>query len=332
VTKLKDWLIAALVLLIGRRRRAPFPPLPDERRLIPPAPPNRRAENVVLILFGLTTVAAFAFVAVYAIDRIPNQTQFLGLALGLAFLLLAGACTVIAKTLVVTEVLAHDYPPPEHPRDQEELDELVEESGERFTRKRLVLMAGAGAAGALGVALVTPAVSLGPVLDLDTFLRTPWRRGRRLVDEEGNPLAADAVEPGTFYTAFPEHADPDLVGSPLVLVRLQPAELELPPGRESWAPHGIVAYSKICTHAGCAIALYRTPTFAPLEPKPALVCPCHYSTFDPATGATVTFGPAGRPLPQLPLAIDGKGELRAAGDFSGPVGPSWWGVRMYRPK
>ena len=44
-------------------------------------------------------------------------------------------------------------------------------------------------------------------------------------------------------------------------------------------------------------------------------------------GAKVLFGPAGRPLPQLPLEIDGDGNLRARGGFSGPVGPSWWGVR-----
>jgi ubiquinol-cytochrome c reductase iron-sulfur subunit len=103
--------------------------------------------------------------------------------------------------------------------------------------------------------------------------------------------------------------------------------LRLPEGRTGWAPHGILAYSKICTHAGCAIALYRTPLYEPTTPGPALVCPCHYSTFDPATGGTVLFGPAGRPLPQLPLRIDDGGHLRAAGGFSGPIGPSWWGVR-----
>ena len=63
------------------------------------------------------------------------------------------------------------------------------------------------------------------------------------------------------------------------------------------------------------------------EPDPALVCPCHYSTFDPSTGGTVLYGPAGRPLPQLPLVIDARGELRAGGNFSGQVGPSWWNVR-----
>ena len=115
-----------------------------------------------------------------------------------------------------------------------------------------------------------------------------------------------------------------------MVVRVDPRRLDLPPGREGWAPRGILAYSKICTHAGCAVSLYRAPHFEPTQPHPALVCPCHYSTFDPARGAKVEFGPAGRPLPQLPLAIDAGGALRAAGDFSGPVGPGWRGVRKRR--
>jgi ubiquinol-cytochrome c reductase iron-sulfur subunit len=74
--------------------------------------------------------------------------------------------------------------------------------------------------------------------------------------------------------------------------------------------------------------MYRHPKFERSgEPKDALVCPCHYSTFDPASGGLVVFGPAGRPLPQLPLTIDGERNLRAAGDYSGPPGPAWWGVR-----
>src|SRR2546430_8935553 len=120
------------------------------------------------------------------------------------------------------------------------------------------------------------------------------------------------------------------MGAPVIVVRLKPAELRLPSDRRAWAPGGILAYSKICTHAGCAVALFRKPTFPAVEPGPALVCPCHYSTFDPTKGGNVIFGPAGRPLPQLPLAVDGKGELRAAGNFSGPVGPSWWGVRTQK--
>jgi ubiquinol-cytochrome c reductase iron-sulfur subunit len=286
-----------------------------------------RHERAVIALFGLSGCFATAFVVVYAIDRIPHQTQFLGLALGLSFLSLAAACGVIGLRLVDDDEIAHDYPPEENVADVAEVEQLIGQAGERFTRKRLVVTAGLGAAGALGAALVVPALSLGPALDLEDLVATPWLRGRRLVGEDGKPLRADAIEEDTFYTAYPEHADREQIAAPLVVVRLPPAALALPAGRAGWAPDGIVAYSKVCTHAGCAISLYRKPTFAALEPKPALVCPCHYSTFDPAKGGKVLFGPAGRPLPQLPLAIGKDGDLRAAGRFSGPVGPAWWGVR-----
>jgi len=286
-----------------------------------------RAERAVLALLGLTGLFATAFVVVYAIDRIPHQTQFLGLALGLSFLSLAGACGVIGLQLVDDEEIAHDYPPEEHAADVTEIEELLDQGAERFTRKRLVVTAGVGAVSALGAALVVPALSLGPALDLQSLVATPWTRGRGLVGEDGKPLVADSIEEDTFYTAYPEHADREQIAAPLIVVRLPLAALDLPADRHGWAPEGIVAYSKVCTHAGCAVSLYRKPTFPTLEPRPALVCPCHYSTFDPAKGGKVLFGPAGRPLPQLPLALGTGGQLQAAGRFSGPVGPAWWGVR-----
>jgi ubiquinol-cytochrome c reductase iron-sulfur subunit len=324
VTKLKDWLVALTVLGLGRGR----PPRPErtEPRIIPEGSPEPRAEGLLLVLLFLATVAAAAFIVVYALDRLSHQTQWLGLALGSAFALIALSCLVIAHRLIVTEELTEPYPKLETPQEQAEIEQIVDESGSRFTRSRLVKLAGAGALGTLGAAVLVPAASLGPVIHTGELYRTPWRRGRRLVDEGGEPLRADDIEEGTFYTAYPHGADREQVGSPLVVVRLPPGEITS--DRRAWAPRGIVAYSKICTHAGCAIALYRKPTFAPVEPRPALVCPCHYSTFDPANAGKVLFGPAGRPLPQLPLLVDGKGELRAAGNFSGPVGPSWWGVRM----
>ena len=322
MTKLKDLLVAAAVLALGRRR----PSRPKrEDRIVAAGTPDRRAESWVLALFFLATLAAAAFIVVYALDRLGNQTQWLGLSIGLAFLLLAVACIVIAHRLVVTEELVHEYPAPAHPEEQLVIEQIVDESGSRFTRRRLVTLAGVGALGTLGLAALTPAASLGPILDTSELYRTPWRRGRRLVDEGGKPLAAADIEEEAFYTAYPEGADRELIGSPVVVVRLAPNAIT---ERADWAPQGIVSYSKICTHAGCAIALYRKPTFAPTQPKPALVCPCHYSTFDPAAGGKVLFGPAGRALPQLPLLVDGEGNLRAAGNFSGPVGPSWSGVRQ----
>ena len=323
------WLLALVVLLLGRRRRRPL--VGEHERIVPPGHADRSAENLVLALFGAATLCALAVPVIYAWDAMPNQTQFLGLALGLALAFLAAASIAIGKRLVVPEELEEEYPTT-HPNEIDAVEQLVDESGDRFTRKRLLVLAGAGAGTALGAALLTPAASLGPVFDVSSLYRTPWRRGVRLVDEAGRALLADEIEEETFYTAYPEHADREQMGAPLVIVRLEPTELKLPDERRGWAPEGILAYSKICTHAGCAIALYRKPRFAPVEARPALVCPCHYSTFDVANGGEVLFGPAGRPLPQLPLQVGESGELRAAGNFSGAVGPSWWGVRRHGPR
>ena len=323
---MRRWLVSALMLLLGRRGRRL--PEPEEERVIPAGARDARAESFFVLLLFVAAVCAAGFIAVYAIGELPHRTQFLGLALGLAFAGLAAACIVAARHLVVTEELEEEYSPPEHLDEQEEVVAIVEQSGSRFTRKRLVKLAAGAAGGTLGAALIAPAVSLGPILDTSAFYETPWRRGRRLVDEAGEPFVASEIVEKLFYTAFPEGAPRNDFGAPVVVVRLQPAELRLPSDRNGWSPGGILAFSKICTHAGCAISLYRTPLFPPASPRPALVCPCHYSTFDPSTGGDVIFGPAGRPLPQLPLYVDTRGHVRAAGNFSGPVGPSWWGVRL----
>jgi ubiquinol-cytochrome c reductase iron-sulfur subunit len=329
VSAFRRWAIALGVLLLGRKKRQPR--FGDRPRIVPPGSPDPHAEWLVLLLLLCAAAAAVGFIVVYSFNHLAHQTQYLGLTLGLAFALVAAALIVVSKRLVVTEELEEDYPVP-HPTTQEELEQLVEESGDRFTRKRLLLTGAGAAAGAIGAALVVPALSLGPLLETGGFYETPWRRGVRLVDEHGKPLLLDEIERETFYTAYAQGADKELLGSPLVVVRFKPSELDLPAQRRDWAPGGVVAYSKICTHAGCAVALFRKPTFPVVEPGPALICPCHYSTFDPTRGAKVIFGPAGRPLPQLPLAVDSSGVLRAAGNFSGPVGPAWSGVRSKAPR
>ena len=289
----------------------------------------RRAELTVAALLLLAAASAAGFVVVYALDSIGHQTQLLGLTLGAAFACVAAALVVAGRHLVPVEDGEDEYGSPA-PAAVDRVVEVVEEGAVRMRRRRLLAGAGAAAGAAIGAALLAPVVSLGPAFDLAALARTPWRRGRRLVDEAGAPIPAAAVRPDEFVTAFPEGADPEEIGSPVILVRLDPARLRLPAARRTWAPEGILGYSKICTHAGCAIALYRAPLFEPAEQPPGLVCPCHYSTFDPATGGTVVFGPAGRALPQLPIRVDRQGNLRAGGTFSGPVGPSWWGVRRGR--
>ncbi len=306
-------------------------PRPRRReRIVAEGEPAPRAELAVIVLLLGVAACGVMFVVVYASDW-KDQTQLLGLALGGAFALLAVALIVAGKLLVVEEELEDDYPEAGDREEQERVIQIVDESSSRITRKRL-LKGAAGAAGmALGAALIVPAVSLGPVFDTEPLYYSPWRKGRRLVDDQGRPYAANQISNETFYTAYPEGIDHEELAAPVVVVRVAPSNLELPADRRDWAPDGILAYSKICTHAACAISLYRKPLFPPTSPRPALVCPCHYSTFDPASGGTVIFGPAGRNLPQLPLSIDDSGELRAAGDFSGPVGPSFWGVRSGKP-
>jgi ubiquinol-cytochrome c reductase iron-sulfur subunit len=309
--------------------------LPRRReRIVPEQESDARAEWTVFALLLAATAAAVVFLLVYVLD-IGHNTQFLGLAMGAALSLIAAALLVTARRLVPEEHNEEDYSEPvkraEHREEEEQLLQVVRESGNRLTRRKLIGGAGVTAGAALGAALAAPAASLGPILDTASLYETPWRRGRGLVDDRERPYRADDIETGSFYTAYPEGGDPDKLGSPLIVVRLDPAQLNLPDGREDWAPEGILAYSKICTHAGCAVGLYRNPLFPDAEAKPAFVCPCHYSTFDPADGGTVLFGPAGRALPQLPLEIDPKGLLHAAGDFSGPVGPSFWGIRTRGP-
>jgi ubiquinol-cytochrome c reductase iron-sulfur subunit len=329
--KLWQWLFALVVVRLLRRGKPQESADKEPERIVAAGTPQRRAENLVLVLLGLAVVFALGFIVVYG-EFSPHgmSNSLLGIALGGSLLWIALALTVVAKRLVVTEELEEEYPE-EHPQKQQEVAQIVHESGSRITRKRLLVGAGAAAGGTLGLAALTPALSLGPVWDTTPLDETPWRRGVRLVDDEGTPLRADDIRHQSFYTAFPEGADKELIGAPLVVIRLDPQKLDLPAGRAGWAPQGIMAYSKICPHAGCAVALYRNPKFPPVQPSPALVCPCHYSTFDPFTGGSVTYGPAGRPLPQLPLMIDDAGELRAGGNFSARVGPSWWDVRE-RPK
>jgi quinol---cytochrome c reductase iron-sulfur subunit len=314
----KRWLIAAIVLLLGKmRRKQALPAGPSPRQ------PDRRAENLTLLMLMFATLAAAAFIALYIVNP---DTQFLGLALGLALVAIGAACAIAGKRVVPQIESIEPRPQLLHVNEQEEALAAVKEGGEGVSRKGFFLLAGGGAAGVLGAALLMPALSCGPEANR-VLTRSPWRAGRRLVTERDEPIAADGVVIGELVTAFPEGADKEDLASPLIVVRVRPDELELPDDRRGWAPQGLLAYSKICTHAGCAVAEYRYPLYDPTAPGPAVVCPCHYSTFSVTRGGDRIFGPAGRALPQLPLAIDGEGNLVAAGDFSSRVGPSWWGVR-----
>lgn len=177
-----------------------------------------------------------------------------------------------------------------------------------------------GALAALGVAVLSPLRFLGPTASGDR-LRTSWTAGARVVSASGTPILAAEGRLDELVTAFPEgHTTAD--DSQIVLLRL-PTETLTPVTIGGGAIDGWVAYSKICTHAGCSVGLFGVDDREP-ETIRQLVCPCHQSVFDPTNAAKPVGGPAPRPLPQLPLAIDNEGYLIATADFDRPVGPAAW--------
>ncbi|HWD11268.1 MAG TPA: Rieske (2Fe-2S) protein [Solirubrobacteraceae bacterium] len=317
-------LLALLVLwrlgALRGLRRAPRPAQQDpSERHVGAAP---WAESLVLVLLAAASLAGLGFVALFILD--PN-TQLLGLCLGLALALLGAALALAGRRLVPQERKVEHRPRYGDAAEAAAVRSQATAGLAGITRRRLMAGAAAVAGAGLTAAVAIPVAALGPGLE-EQLRVTPWRAGRRLVDEQGTPILAADVNEGSFLTAFPEGADHEQLGSPVVLVRVASSTLRLPAARATWAPEGILAYSKICTHAACAISLYRSPLSPSTESRgPALVCPCHYSTFDVRDGGSVEFGPAGRPLPQLPLRIDASGALTAAGPMSGPVGPAWWG-------
>jgi Rieske Fe-S protein len=100
----------------------------------------------------------------------------------------------------------------------------------------------------------------------------------------------------------------------LLVVRLDPAELD--DETRSRAADGIVAYSAICSHAGCPVTGWLKGAAGDND---VLKCFCHNSEFDPRHSAEVVFGPATRRLAALPLEM-ADGSLTVAAKFIGKVG------------
>jgi ubiquinol-cytochrome c reductase iron-sulfur subunit len=307
-----------------RRRDVPAavpPPEPDprEREVLE----NDRAELLAAVGLFASAGFAIAFIVVYIIY--PN-TPLLGATAGLSLVSLAAALMYASLRVVPQVTAVEDRGELDHgPEAHQEVADQLRSGGEGVSRRGLLVGAACACGGCVGAAALVPAASLGPRIG-DRLASSPWRDGRLLVDEDDRPITADRLALGGFLTAFPQGADKSDLGAPVVVVRVVEDDMRPSPRRADWSPRGYSAYSKICTHAGCAVSLFRSPESPSTTASgPALVCPCHYSTFDVTRGAKVTFGPAGRPLPQLPLRIDDEGRLRAAGGLSDKPGPAWWG-------
>lgn len=226
--------------------------------------------------------------------------------------LLAGAALAGLGTAMI--IWAHhrlpDTPSEEERHAIEPGDDEPDSAGQ--ARRRLLLGAGATALTAAGVV----GLSIPGRRWEQSLHRTAWRPGTRLVTSDGQAVGVDDLAEGGLLTVWPEGAT-DAADSQAVLIRLDPVRMTVAPGRETWSPEGYVAYSKLCTHMGCPVGLYQQ------DPK-LLLCPCHQAAFDVLDGARPVAGPASRPLPQLPLGIDGDGALMATGDFPDAVGPGFW--------
>lgn len=190
-----------------------------------------------------------------------------------------------------------------------ELDGLVEdESGEIERRDYAKVLATVGGLTAVG-SLSAPLVSLTRVFERK-YTGPIYSDGVALVDAEGEPIGVDRLSPGERMTVFPE-THPGIEKAPTLLFRFDPAEYGGSTNSD-WIAEGYVAYSKVCTHAGCMVSEVEDTT---------VVCPCHFGKFDPLSGASVVGGPPPRPLPQLPLSVSEEGILTATADFETGVGP-----------
>jgi ubiquinol-cytochrome c reductase iron-sulfur subunit len=279
----------------------------DDRR-------TRKVERRIIALFGVSALTGIALLVVYLAG---GQTQIEGVLLAITLGGIGIGIIAWSQWLLPGTLRSEDrHPLASHANADAEQEILKEEA--LITRRTMLVRALGAALAGLGAALAIPVLSLGPAPGKSLF-ETPWKRGGlRLVGLDGNPIQAADLPLEGVVTAFPE----GYVGSAdaqTVLIRVAPELLQLPPDRSVWAPDGYIAYSKLCTHAGCPVGLYRSQ-------EHQLLCPCHQSTFNVLDGAQVVFGPAGRPLPQLPIQLQSDGTFIAQGDFFEPVGPAFWDI------
>jgi ubiquinol-cytochrome c reductase iron-sulfur subunit len=272
-----------------------------------------RAVRRIGVAFGLSTLASVGLTVLYLLG---GQPQLEGALIGVSLGGIGIGFVLWGKYLMPQGPFVEEREPMEPPPvERAEVEEDLVRSGATMPRRAFLTRMLLAALGALGAAAVLPIRSLGPKPGGSLF-HTAWRPGARLVDSEGVPVRAGDLVRGGVLTVYPE-GHTDKADAQTILLRLDPSRVRPIPGREDWSPEGHLAYSKLCTHAGCPVGLYEQTTNR-------LFCPCHQSVFDAADAARPVSGPATRALPQLPIEVNDLGYLVAGGDFSDPVGPSFW--------
>jgi ubiquinol-cytochrome c reductase iron-sulfur subunit len=305
----------------------------------------RRAERQVALLFTLSAAATIGFMVAYTqiprtavanffpLGKVSASNLALGLLLGTALTSLGAGAIYWARTLMTDEEISEERHRLESSAQSKaeataEWTRGVEESG--IKRRPLIRRTLLGALTVLPLPALWLLRDLGP-LPGTTLRNTAWRAGERIINDNtvsldgttGQPIKPEDITIGSLVSARPEAAltaGDDLnnlmAKSAILLVRLDPADIKSAQ-EQDWGHQGIVAFSKICTHVGCPVALYEQQTHH-------MLCPCHQSTFDLSEDGKVIFGPAARSLPQLPITVDADGFLVARSDFDQPVGPSFW--------
>jgi ubiquinol-cytochrome c reductase iron-sulfur subunit len=314
--------------LLGSETHAEVAP-----RELPSDPPDLRkakmAERVVAGLFILAMLAGIGFIAAYiglevhSVDAVLRSNLALGTSLSVALLALGFGATIWVRHLMPDVEITEARKPLASPEaDRAAFKETFTEGADasQFVKRPLLRRTLIAATLPLVVAPVVLLRDMGP-LPGTSLRHTVWRRGTRLMqDVTYTPIKpGDFTDPGGMITVIPEGYEDDddaLAKAATILIKFGPGELQ-PPTVLNWTVDGIVAYSKICTHVGCPVSLYEQTTHH-------ILCPCHQSTFNAPKGAQVIFGPAARPLPQLPIMTNSQGYLVAQSDYHEPVGPSFW--------
>ncbi len=279
---------------------------------------NQRAYRAAIVSF----VVAVAGGLLAAVAYWTSETEtLLGVGLALALGGIGFGLVSWAKYLDLDEhVVQQREPLRTTVEEQHDLHEEVEMTRQTVGRRKLLVGLLGGSFASLAIGFVGPIGSLGPRPRGERDA-TGWAPGRRLVTSDGQPVDLSSGVFDQLATVFPE----GMIGrddSQVVLLRLRP-ELLSTSTIEQGALDGWVAYSKICTHAGCSVGLFGVDARGP-DVVRQLVCPCHQSVFDPTNGAKPVGGPAPRSLPQLSLGVDADGFLVSNGDFDRPVGPIAW--------
>jgi ubiquinol-cytochrome c reductase iron-sulfur subunit len=246
-----------------------------------------------------------------------GQTQVEGTLWGTAFLGLGVGFILWARDLLpgheVTASRGHHDVSGEP--DRRAVAESLTRGMEPMARRPFLAKMLGAVGGIFGLAAIFPLASLGPRQHTD-LEHTKWGNLTRAVTEDGNPVRPTDIPVNGILTVFPEGNLEDPL-SPTLLINVGDAPFKVQRGRENWNLGGLVAFSKICTHAGCPASLYEVQTHQ-------LICPCHQSTFDVLSDCNPVFGPASRSLPQLALTTDADGYVASQADYNQPVGPGFW--------